>query len=133
MSTWTPIAITDECTTCGVCGRDGLKKTVVFESELGEYQFLGCDCAAKLAARQGKKDSKAFAAGRIERTIRAMRSALKLVQDDLDKAISARDAGRVHPQGLAWEESIAIRTRNLNAVKAQYGLTLAGSGVEVIA
>ena len=45
---WTPIAVTDECTTCGFCGREGLKKTVVFESEVGDFLYLGSDCAASI-------------------------------------------------------------------------------------
>lgn len=121
---WTPIAVTDECTTCGFCGREGLKKTVVFESEVGDFLYLGSDCAAKLAARQGKKDPKAYAAARIARTLSAAKSAIAIAQEDLDKAFAAQAAGQRHPQGIQWEQSIAIRTANLNAVKEQFGIAI---------
>jgi hypothetical protein len=123
---WTPIAITDECDTCGFCGKKGLNRTVVFESEAGEFMYLGCDCAAKLAARQGKKDHKAFTTARIARTLASFKSELALAQADLDKAVTARDAGQIHPQfhtlGVTWEQSITIRTANMQAVKSRYGI-----------
>jgi hypothetical protein len=43
--------ITDDVTTCGCCGRAGLKRTVVLESETG-LRFYGTTCAATALGRK---------------------------------------------------------------------------------
>lgn len=45
--TWHIRAITDECTTCELCGRVELKRTVLLETEDGEQLWAGTSCAAK--------------------------------------------------------------------------------------
>jgi hypothetical protein len=125
---WTPIAVTDECTTCGFCGKDNLKKTVVFESADGDIQYLGTDCASKLRARQAGKDPKAYAAARIARTIQAMRYELRIAEEHLQQAVDAQKAGKVHGQffshGITWEKAIELRTNIVNQVKAKYGVAI---------
>lgn len=47
------LGTTDDCTTCGVCGREDLKSTVVLDGGDGTL-YAGSDCAAKLAGRPVK-------------------------------------------------------------------------------
>lgn len=121
---WLPIGVTDECTTCSACGKSNLKKTVVFESTDGDIKYLGCDCASRLATSQSKNGSKNTTADKTLKSIRTMNEIIAIAQCDLDAAISSRDAGKIHPQGIAWEQSISIRTANLDRIKAQYSITL---------
>jgi hypothetical protein len=47
MSGWKIVGITDESTTCEVCGRVELKSTVVLELEDGSRLYAGSSCAAR--------------------------------------------------------------------------------------
>lgn len=52
------VGVTDEVTVCGCCGKENLKKTVVFkvdeESEIDEhYVYLGSDCAKRVKCYRG--------------------------------------------------------------------------------
>ena len=50
-------AVTDEVTSCGLCGKNNLKKTIVLQDEDGTIVFFGSVCAAK-ALGWGKESSR---------------------------------------------------------------------------
>lgn len=45
--TWRIRGVSDECTTCEVCGREELKRTVLLETEDGDQLWAGTSCAGK--------------------------------------------------------------------------------------
>lgn len=48
------IGVTDEITTCDCCGKENLKRTVVFKTE-EDYLFFGSDCATRFAKENKTK------------------------------------------------------------------------------
>ena len=48
------IGVTDEVTTCSCCGKEGLKRTVVFKTHDGDFAYLGTTCATKAVSYRGK-------------------------------------------------------------------------------
>jgi hypothetical protein len=49
MAAWHIRAITDECNTCEVCGKEELKRTVLLETAEGDQLWAGTSCAARKA------------------------------------------------------------------------------------
>ena len=49
-ATYRVLGTTDDCTTCGICGRDHLKGTVVLDTANGEI-YAGTGCAATITGR----------------------------------------------------------------------------------
>lgn len=59
-NTYRVLGTTDDVTTCGVCGREELKGTIVLDSGEGTV-YAGSDCGAKLAGkpvREIRRDAK---------------------------------------------------------------------------
>ncbi len=52
MTAYTFIGTTDDQTTCDLCGKSNLKRTVVLKSSEGDIVHYGVDCAAKTMRRQ---------------------------------------------------------------------------------
>lgn len=66
------VGITDEVSTCGACGRDDLKRTVVFQAEDGELRYLGTDCASRQLGRKASHIQKDAVAAQADTDRKAM-------------------------------------------------------------
>lgn len=102
--TWTFVKVTDEVTTCDVCGREELRSTTQFRSADGEL-YAGSECARKVTGWTTKDVRAAVeAAATAERIEQSRRSAAESaeqhaaicahfgVADVLDVPRSARKA-----------------------------------------
>ena len=84
----------DEITTCGLCGKQGLKKTIIAEIVDGEGEgdgeiYVGSDCVAKL--RTGRRDA---------------RAARKVEQEAAAANLRRANAVRFSREWLDWTESL---------------------------
>lgn len=59
------VGVTDEITTCSCCGKENLKRTVVFKTNDGDFAYLGTTCATK-ATSKDIKPTKVNAQGQTE-------------------------------------------------------------------
>jgi len=55
MITYTFIGTTDDQTTCDLCGKSNLKRTVVLKTDEGDIVHYGVDCAAMALRKTGAK------------------------------------------------------------------------------
>jgi hypothetical protein len=73
-ATWTFVKVTDEVTTCDVCGREELRSTTLFRSADGEL-YAGSECARKVTGFTTKDvRAAATAAAQAERNASAAAS-----------------------------------------------------------
>jgi hypothetical protein len=101
---WVFVKVTDEVTTCDVCGRDELRSTTLFRSADGEV-YAGSECARKVtgwapkdvraavkAAAQAERNASAMASRIVAREEHAAICAHFGVSDVLDVPRAARKA-----------------------------------------
>lgn len=90
------LGLTDEITTCGCCGKTGLKVTVALEINGGPTLYYGRDCAGMI--RYGKKSSNNTrkvaedARSEMGRAARAARRAAHLATPEGQAEQAAQDA-----------------------------------------
>jgi len=88
------LGITDECTTCELCGRVELKSTVIIGEDGVETGRYGSSCASKILGRK--------VAIKVARNIEAIRSAnLATEMSNARKAKAAGDMGAFAYHGKA--------------------------------
>jgi len=99
------VGITDEVTTCEICGKEYLKKTIMLANEEGNISYMGCCCAAKAMGRSYSETKK-----------RQDQEARRLAREAKEKAKQiakeACIAYRSHPEIKAIEEEINTCNRN---------------------
>lgn len=89
------LGTTDEVTTCGLCGRDDLKSTVVLApQDGGDPVFYGSDCGARAAG---------WTVREIERAARNADAEARRVEAEARAAAAAKDTAR-------WEAWLYERT-----------------------
>jgi hypothetical protein len=94
MTTTHVLGITDDVTTCGLCGREDLKSTVLLDTPDGVI-YAGSDCAGKALGRPGAEIS---------------RAAAKADKDSRAAADAARFADRLR-ESVQQDRALAYWTR----------------------